>query len=261
MPLGSGWRRIGFRPSCGISYPRCRSDSRLISINPFRHAIRQKIMRLDGRRRLSGIVVQNRVADWSRAPQGCVVVPGRRPNHVGGARSQASRGVGAADRGKAVSWKAALYLIGLERSGPGSSRSCNLRTAGEASEALWRRPRSHPSRSAHPVSPLQPWIERRESAGLFARGPVVHWRNGLAAGGNRIRTFGPAPAKGSSGRSQSETAALKAEPLTGSGPRRQCLPGVAPQSRSLRRGTASSNPSSSSGKSGELPHCAAHRVV
>ena len=187
MPLGSGWQRIGFRPSCGISYPRCRSDSRLISINPFRHAIRQKIMRLDGRRRMSGIVVQNRVADWSRAPQGCVVVPGRRPNHVGGARSQASRGVGAADRGKAVSWKAALYLIGLERSGPGSSRSCNLRTAGEASEASWRRPRSHPSRSAHPVSPLQPWIERRESAGLFARGPVVHWRNGLAAGGNRIR--------------------------------------------------------------------------
>ena len=42
-------------------------------------------------------------------------------------------------------------------------------------------------RSAHPVSRLQPWIGRRESAGLFARSPVVHWRNGLAAGGNRIR--------------------------------------------------------------------------
>ena len=163
---------LALRPSCGISYPRCRSDSRLISINPFRHAIRQKIMRLDGRRRLSGIVVQNRVADWSRAPQGCVVVPGRRPNHVGGARFRASRGVGAADRGKAVSWKAALYLIGLERSGPGSSRSCNLRTAGEASEALWRRPRSHPSRSAHPVSRLQPWIERREARDFSRAAPL-----------------------------------------------------------------------------------------
>jgi hypothetical protein len=40
----------------------------------------------------------------------------------------------------------------------------------------------------------------------------------LSAGGNRVRTIGPAPAKGSSGRCQSETAARKAEPLTGSGP-------------------------------------------
>src|SRR5215813_3937454 len=49
----------------------------------------------------------------------------------------------------------------------------------------------------------------------------------------------------------------KAEPLTGSGPKRQCLPGVAAHSLSLRRGTVSSNPSSSSGESDELPHCAA----
>jgi exodeoxyribonuclease V alpha subunit len=47
-------------------------------------------------------------------------------------------------------------------------------------------------RSAHPVSRLQPWIGRRESAGLFARRPVVHWRNGLSAGGKRIRTVGSA---------------------------------------------------------------------
>jgi len=47
-------------------------------------------------------------------------------------------------------------------------------------------------RSTHPVSRLHPWIGRRESAGLFARSPVVHWRNRLAAGGNRIRTIGPA---------------------------------------------------------------------
>jgi hypothetical protein len=53
---------------------------------------------------------------------------------------------------------------------------------------------------------------------------------GLSAGGNRIRTIGPAPAKGSSGRYQSETAARKAEPLTGSGSKRQCLPGVAAHS-------------------------------
>jgi anti-sigma regulatory factor (Ser/Thr protein kinase) len=38
----------------------------------------------------------------------------------------------------------------------------------------------------------------------------------LSAGGRRIRTIGPAPAKGSSRRCQSETAAQKAEPLTGS---------------------------------------------
>src|SRR6516165_6665372 len=34
--------------------------------------------------------------------------------------------------------------------------------------------------------------------------------------------------RGSSGRCQSETAARKAEPLKGSGPRRRCLPGAAP---------------------------------
>ena len=31
-------------------------------------------------------------------------------------------------------------------------------------------------RSAHPVSRPHPCAERRESAGLFARSPVVHWR-------------------------------------------------------------------------------------
>jgi hypothetical protein len=78
-------------------------------------------------------------------------------------------------------------------------------------------------------------------------------RTRLPVGGNRIRTIGPAPAKGSSGRCQSETAARKAEPLTGSGPKRQCLPGVAAHSLSLRGGTASSNPSSSSGESSTNP--------
>jgi len=43
-----------------------------------------------------------------------------------------------------------------------------------------------------------------------------------------------------------ETAIRKAEPLTGPGPRRRCLPGVVPHSLSLRGGTASSNPASSS---------------
>ena len=42
------------------------------------------------------------------------------------------------------------------------------------------------------------------------RNPAI---DGLSSGGNRIRTFGPAPAKGSSGRCQSETSARKAEPL------------------------------------------------
>ena len=41
----------------------------------------------------------------------------------------------------------------------------------------------------------------------------------------------------------------KAEPLTGSGPSRQCLPGVAPHSLFLRGGTASSSPSSSTDES------------
>src|SRR6516165_8323282 len=45
--------------------------------------------------------------------------------------------------------------------------------------------------STHSVSRLHPWIGRRESAGLFARSPVAHWRNGLAAGAKRIRTAGP----------------------------------------------------------------------
>jgi hypothetical protein len=79
----------------------------------------------------------------------------------------------------------------------------------------------------------------------IAKGDGSQVRSGLADGGNRIRTIGPAPAKGSSGRRQSETATRKAEPLTGSGPRRRCLPGVVPHSLSLRGGTASSNPSSS----------------
>src|SRR6516165_3795208 len=57
----------------------------------------------------------------------------------------------------------------------------------------------------------------------------------ISSAARPIASFGPAPAKGSSGRCQSETAARKAEPLTGSGRRRQCLPGVAPCSLSLRR--------------------------
>jgi hypothetical protein len=52
------------------------------------------------------------------------------------------------------------------------------------------------------------------------------------------------------GHCQSEAAARKAKPLTGSGPKRQCLPGVAAHSLSLRGGTASSNPSSSTSESG-----------
>jgi len=55
-------------------------------------------------------------------------------------------------------------------------------------------------RSTHPVSRPHPCAERRESAGLFARSPVVHWRNGLAAGGNRIRTIGPAEKETAVGR-------------------------------------------------------------
>ena len=61
--------------------------------------------------------------------------------------------------------------------------------------------------------------------------------------------IGPAPARGSSERCQSEAAARKTEPLSGSGSRLQCFPGAAPHSLSLRGGTASSNPSSSSGES------------
>jgi hypothetical protein len=62
-----------------------------------------------------------------------------------------------------------------------------------------------------------------------------------------------------SGRCQSETAARKAEPLTGSGPKRQCLPGVAAHSLSLRGGTTSSRPSSSSGESSKLRRRASGR--
>jgi hypothetical protein len=64
-------------------------------------------------------------------------------------------------------------------------------------------------------------------------GPMVRR---LSGGGNWIRTLGPAPPKGSSGRCQSETAARKAEPLTGSGPKRQCLPRVAAHSLPFAEG-------------------------
>ena len=50
-------------------------------------------------------------------------------------------------------------------------------------------------RSAHPVSRLHHGAGRRESGGLFVRGLAVHRRDGLAAGGSRIRTRGPS-AKG-----------------------------------------------------------------
>src|SRR5580700_7732055 len=100
-------------------------------------------------------------------------------------------------------------------------------------------PRHRPSLpTALPAPPRTPAGKAR----LFdvrGRNPARHR---LSAGGNRIRTIGSAPAKGSSGRCQSETAARRAEPLTGSGPRRQCLPGVAPHSLSLRGGTDGSNP-------------------
>jgi hypothetical protein len=104
-------------------------------------------------------------------------------------------------------------------------------------------------RSSLSTAPPPPPRTPAGKARLLDAGGRNPARHGLSAGGNRIRTIGPAPAKGSSGRCQSETAARKAEPLTGSGPKRQCLPGVATHSLSLRGGTASSNPSSSSGES------------
>jgi hypothetical protein len=45
--------------------------------------------------------------------------------------------------------------------------------------------------SARSVSRPHPCAGRRESARLFARSPAVHWRYGLTAGGNGIRTAGP----------------------------------------------------------------------
>jgi hypothetical protein len=54
--------------------------------------------------------------------------------------------------------------------------------------------------------------------------------------GNRIRDAGPARDYPEIG-CRSDTVARKAEPLTGSGPRRRCLPGVASHSLSLHRGT------------------------
>jgi hypothetical protein len=105
----------------------------------------------------------------------------------------------------------------------------------------------------------RPWEGRAAPPGFSTYKGRVPARDGLSAGGRWIRTIGPAPAKGSSGRCQSETAARKAEPLTGSGPKRQCLPGVAAHTLSLRGGTASSNPSSSSGESSKLRRRASRR--
>ena len=68
----------------------------------------------------------------------------------------------------------------------------------DVSTPLWPPEKIRPRESAcHPVSRLQPWRGRRESAGLFARSPVVHWRNGLAAGASRIRLVLSQEVKGS----------------------------------------------------------------
>jgi len=75
--------------------------------------------------------------------------------------------------------------------------------------------------SADRAAPAGP--HTRAKSRLLAVGGQNRARRGLFAGGNRIRTIGPAPAKGSSGRCQSETAAREAEPLTGSGPRTAML--------------------------------------
>jgi CO/xanthine dehydrogenase Mo-binding subunit len=74
-------------------------------------------------------------------------------------------------------------------------------------------------------------------------------RNGLPAGGNRIRTIGPAPAKGSLGvanrrRRHERRSHLQVQARNGNA----CLSGC-PQPFPSRRGTASSNPSSSSAES------------
>jgi hypothetical protein len=53
--------------------------------------------------------------------------------------------------------------------------------------------------SIRPFSRLHSWGERRQSAGLFAYSPQKYCRDRLSAGGNRIRTSGPAPAKGFAG--------------------------------------------------------------
>ena len=54
-----------------------------------------------------------------------------------------------------------------------------------------KRSRSAGSQPARPFSRPQPPADRRQSAGLFADSPGIHYRDRLRAGGRRIRTLGP----------------------------------------------------------------------
>jgi hypothetical protein len=65
--------------------------------------------------------------------------------------------------------------------------------------------------TALPAPPRTPAGKGR----LFDLGGKYPARHGLSAGGKWIRTYGPASAKGSVGRYQSETTARKAGPITG----------------------------------------------
>ena len=54
IPLGIGWRRIGFPPELRDFLSAMPKWLPVDLDQPVSHAIRQKIMRLDGRRRMSG---------------------------------------------------------------------------------------------------------------------------------------------------------------------------------------------------------------
>src|SRR5438270_1738662 len=92
-----------------------------------------------------------------------------------------------------------------------------------------------------------------ESATAIAMGaPESQVRSGLAAGGNRIRTAGPARAKGSSGQPFQDAGtaneAMEGQVRTAMVPRRPR------RHRSVHGGTISSNPVSSSGESVSAVH-------
>jgi hypothetical protein len=94
------------------------------------------------------------------------------------------------------------------------------------------------------------------AAALIASAPAVKRRPGAS----RIRTAGPAPAKGSAAGRPSRTPARKPKPVKVGSEAQMASPGPS-HSRFGLGGTTSSNPSSSSGESRELPCWPRTRVL
>ena len=115
-------------------------------------------------------------------------------------------------------------------------------------------PESDPTEILSPVGTISPrharlcrprWLLRpatlAEKRGFSTVTGEFRRETRLSAGGNRIRTISPAPAKGSSGRCQSETAARLAEPPRPRAPKRRLSAHTRHPTRSEDRRSPSQN--------------------